>query len=194
VPEATASRPWTADVQSDALRDLQELEIDHDSWIEMLASVDRFSSTLRIASFGNCSLPDVNSNVLGLPVLMQLSLFRVGITESYLNVLLAGCPLLQSLMLEDSYGCSRVRIVSHTLRSIGVRTSRKGDSMLQQLIIEDAPCLERLLPYENSFGIRITISVISEPKLYVLALLPVHMLTLELGTILFLSYFSLSYS
>lgn len=58
--------------------------------------------------------------------------------------------------------------------------------MLHQLIIEDAPCLERLLFLGQIFHEKIIISVISAPKLYVLGQLPVeHKPTLMFATTVF---------
>nr|CAB3455538.1 unnamed protein product [Digitaria exilis] len=144
-------------LRAPALDYLQELEILYHFWVPLRwanlqrpplpASARRFSSTLRVASFGGCSFPDgdaAGGGAIQLPHLKQLSLFNVRISESSLYGLLAGCPVLQSLVLaEDIAGCSCIRIASRTIRSIGVRhSSQSGDAMLQQLIIEDAPCLE----------------------------------------------------
>jgi hypothetical protein len=135
----------------------------------------RFSSTLAVASFGSCVFPDCgNSNcdgdagALRLPLLKQLSLVNVRISESSLHALLAACPALQSLLLLGSPSCfDRVRIVSPSLRSIGVGSSwTEMELKLQQLVIEDAPCLERLL-FSNELE-TMDISVISAPRLAVL--------------------------
>ncbi|XP_066400188.1 putative F-box/FBD/LRR-repeat protein At5g44950 [Miscanthus floridulus] len=133
------------------------------------ASVHRFSSTLRAVSFGGCGFTDGN-NASGLhfPVLNQLSLSDVRFLESSLRALLSACPVLQSLLLMGSIGFPRVQIASQTLRSIGVRSSCGPMNLqLQHLIIEDAPCLERLLCFD-CFCKGITISVISAPELLVL--------------------------
>ena len=96
----------------------------------------------------------------------------VQIPESSLYALLAACPVLQSLMLTQSIGCSRIRIVSRTRRSIGLDASW-GDVMLDCLIIEDTPFLERLLLLGHGFREEMVISVISARKLKVLGQLPV---------------------
>jgi hypothetical protein len=92
--------------------------------------------------------------------------------------LLSACPVLQSLLLKGTIGLSRVQIASPTLRSIGVR-SNHGRVNLRQLIIDDAPCLERLLCF---YYLGITISVISAPKLLVLGPLSDQSPRLEFGT------------
>ncbi|TVT99050.1 hypothetical protein EJB05_55606 [Eragrostis curvula] len=125
-------------------------------------SVYRFSRSLRVASFGGCDFPDGSyAGALYLPVLTQLSLWHVRISESSLHAWLAGCSVLQSLLLAYKTGCPRLRIMSPSLRSIGVDPGC-GDLKLQKLIIEDAPNLERLLLFRD---MATDISVISAPKL-----------------------------
>ena len=119
-----------------------------------------------------------NASGLHFLVLKQLSLADVRFSESSLRALLSACPVLQSLLLKGSIGLSRVQIASPTLRSIGVR-SNHGRVILRQVIIEDAPCLERLLCFDY---LGITISVISAPKLLVLGPLSDQSPRLELGT------------
>nr|CAB3455524.1 unnamed protein product [Digitaria exilis] len=101
------------------------------------------------------------------PVLERLSLSHVTISEASLHALLAGCHALRSLLLVLNNGFSSVRIVSSCLRSIGVHP-RSRDKMFQHLVIEDAPCLERLLLFGIVIGVPLDISVISAPKLSVL--------------------------
>ncbi|CAO2177600.1 unnamed protein product, partial [Urochloa humidicola] len=53
-------------------------------------------------------------------------------------------------------------------RSIGLRHGRTNID-LQELVIKDAPCLERLICYENYRDKQTIVSVISAPKLHVFA-------------------------
>ncbi|CAL5077823.1 unnamed protein product [Urochloa decumbens] len=181
-------------LRSPALDGLRELEFHYDLWCRSPTqpppppptSVCRFSSTLHVVSFGGCGFPDGNAGALHLPLLEQLSLLNVKISESSLYALLAGCPVLQSLMLTDSIGCSAIRIVSRTIRSIGVRQS-SGSFKIQRLVIQDAPCLERLILCGQHFYSEMIISVISAPKLYALGQLPVEgRPRLEFGATVFL--------
>ncbi|TVU40525.1 hypothetical protein EJB05_13992 [Eragrostis curvula] len=154
------------------------------------ATVRRFSSTLRVASFGGCTFPDGNNDgALHLPLLKQLSLLNVRIAEeSSLFALLDGCPVLESLLVTQDIGCSRIRIVSGTIRSIGVRPGFGiGGIMLQQLVVQDAPCLERLIICGTLIGTHraMVISVISAPKLCVLGRLLVDHPKIEFGTTTF---------
>ncbi|XP_021308221.1 putative F-box/LRR-repeat protein At3g18150 [Sorghum bicolor] len=131
--------------------------------------VHRFSSTLCVARFFGCSFTipggndDASTLQLQLPLLKQLTFSQVSIPESCLHAFLAGCPVLESLALLHSSGFPRLRIASSSIRSIGVHPRyyvHRGS--IQQLIIEDAPCLERLLYFG---GIEISISVMSAPRL-----------------------------
>ncbi|GJN24305.1 hypothetical protein PR202_gb12039 [Eleusine coracana subsp. coracana] len=154
-------------LRSPALEKLQVLEFDLicSTNTRLLASAQPFFRTLRVASFG-CAFP-VGKAALTLcfPVLEQLSLSSVRISECSLHALLAGCPVLQSLLLDNNDEYVRLRIVSSTIRSIGVRL-RCRPLEAHQLIIEDAPCLERLL-FSGLVG-KMDISVISAPRLHFL--------------------------
>ncbi|CAL5091959.1 unnamed protein product [Urochloa decumbens] len=66
------------------------------------AAAQRVWSTLRVAAFDGFRFPDRDDAAAGalrLPVLEQLSLSFVTISEGSLHALLAGCPVLQSLLL-----------------------------------------------------------------------------------------------
>ncbi|CAL5077242.1 unnamed protein product [Urochloa decumbens] len=144
------------------------------------APVRRFLPTLRVASFERCSFPD---SALHLPLLEQLSLVRVRISETSLHALLAGCSVLESLLLDNNNGfLPRLQIVSTSLRSIGVRCYPLRDDNLWQLIIQDAPCLERLLVFQYS---EMDISVTSAPRLKILGRISSKFPRLQFGTTTF---------
>ncbi|WVZ98642.1 hypothetical protein U9M48_044052 [Paspalum notatum var. saurae] len=186
-------------LRSPALDGLQELDLCFSypcSLTPLPASVPRFSSTLRVASFTNCcGFPDTdggsgsNASALRLPLLKQLSLLDVRISESSLHALLAGCPVLESLLIIGSYGCPRLQIVSPSLRSIGL-SSPTTDLRLKLIFIKDAPCLERLLFWGDMdmggiayAGEQVTkISVISAPRLHTLGTLIYGFPRLQFGT------------
>ncbi|WVZ61600.1 hypothetical protein U9M48_011452 [Paspalum notatum var. saurae] len=160
-------------LRSPAHHNLQQLEFHHGGRRPPLpvSSVRRFSSTLRVASFGGFRFPDGGrgrsnaSALLHLPLLQQLPLVRVRVWEKSLRALLAGCPVLESFLLLNSNGFRRLRIVSPSLRSIGVSSCWPGRRLhLQLLVIKDAPCLERLLFFKEEM---MDISVISAPRLQI---------------------------
>ncbi|CAL4992137.1 unnamed protein product [Urochloa decumbens] len=176
--------PW---LRSPALDGLQELEFHCGSWVPhgrsppptSLAPVRRFSMTLCSASFGGCAFPAAD---LHLPVLKQLSLVQSTMSETSVLALLAGCPVLESLLLFRMIGFSCLTIVSSSLRSIAVHPGTKdkmfqwlfvsgGNCILQHLVLQDAPCLERLLLFSYGDGTVMDISVVLAPKLGILGAL-----------------------
>jgi hypothetical protein len=152
-------------LRSPALNKLQELQLDHIYWFPE-SPLRRFSSTLRVATF-RCSnfTCATNASALHLPLLNQLSLVNVVITESILHALLAACPALQSLLLRCDWDFRRVQIVSPSLISIGVHPGSTKFRKVRQLIIKDAPCLERLLLFG---GNKMDVMVIFAPRLRIL--------------------------
>ena len=113
-------------LRSPALDNLQELLFCRNGLL--LPSVHRFSPTLCVARFSECSFPipggnDAGPRLLNWPLLKKLTLFKVKISESSLHTLLAGCPVLESLLLLLSSSFSRLQIVSLSLRSFAVHSS-----------------------------------------------------------------------
>jgi hypothetical protein len=156
-------------LRSPALDNLQEIESCDHPWPvpeQPPASAFRFWATLRAATIGECHAPD-GGPVQGIrfPQLQQLALVRVRISEGSLHGMIssASCPALECLFLHSSRGFRCVRINSATLRSIGLRTDYYGsDLWFQELVIEDAPCLDKLLCAER-VGLRV--SVVAAPRL-----------------------------
>jgi len=104
------------------------------------------------------------ANLLQFPNLQQLTLFDAIISEETLHAMLDSCPALKNLLMKYNEGFRCVRINSRSLKSIGVHTdSFRHGPTLEELIIEDAPFLERLISFERYS--RLHISVISAPKL-----------------------------
>uniref|UniRef100_A0A452XQP4 Uncharacterized protein n=1 Tax=Aegilops tauschii subsp. strangulata TaxID=200361 RepID=A0A452XQP4_AEGTS len=122
---------------------------------------------------------------LEFPCLKQLTLDRVAISEDALQSVLSGCYALESLELKKNSGFRRLCISSQTLKSVGFCNNWVRKSVpWQELVIEDAPCLERLLPLQPQVGPR-SIRVISAPKLNILGALSESITELQLGTTVF---------
>ncbi|KAG2632956.1 hypothetical protein PVAP13_2NG133506 [Panicum virgatum] len=156
----------------------------------MPPSALRFSSTLRVAHLGFCQFPDAAAGQAHFPRLRHLTLRLVTVSEQSLHALLAGSPALHSLVLKYSYGFRRLRINSRSLSCFAVhysdRPARSGtEIMLQELVLEDTPCLERLLHCGTYRDDGMRVSVISAPKLKMLGRLTDRIGRLELGTTVF---------
>ncbi|XP_021309046.1 F-box/LRR-repeat protein At3g03360-like [Sorghum bicolor] len=105
----TPTTPATMDgwLQSSALNNLQELEFFGNVILQRPPWMYRFSSTLGVArfGFGGSSFPDGiignNASALRFPLLRQMTLLNVSISVSSLHALLAGCPILESLLIHE---------------------------------------------------------------------------------------------
>ncbi|CAM0953609.1 unnamed protein product [Alopecurus aequalis] len=175
----------TADdwLKSSALRNLQELELcGFQLGLPLLFRDPRpspvgafpFSQTLVVATIGNCQFPDIAAQPIRFPKLKKLCLEQVTISESSLHTMIAGCLALECLLIELSNGFRCLRINSITIRNICLK------SCPGELIIENAPCLERLLQLIRHDS---HTSVIAAPKLEILGWLSsYYCTTLMLGS------------
>ncbi|XP_047043716.1 putative F-box/LRR-repeat protein At5g02700 [Lolium rigidum] len=173
-------------LRSQALDGLQELNFDYTSERDMPLSVFRFAPTLRVAKFSFCRFPEYISTLrLNFPCLKQLELFGVNITEDGLHSMLSGCIALESLDLRHAFGIAGLCISSQTLRSLCFSAhSKKG--VTSQLVIKDAPSLERLLLLPPSLdNVRVIIRMIRTPKLEILCLRFQGISKLQFGTTIF---------
>ncbi|CAN6208047.1 unnamed protein product [Urochloa humidicola] len=157
---------FVAWLSSPALDGLQELHLESAEYIHigapktpppLPAAAFRFSATLRVATITERHILHETVEALSFPQLTHLGLEGVLITEDALHSLISGCPVLQCFLLAYSDGFNSVRIRSPSLVSIGL-----GGSASAEIIIEDAPSLQRLLQLRP---IDLRVSVISAPKL-----------------------------
>ena len=122
------------------------------------ASISRFRSSLHTTTFAMCKLEDNLVEMLCLPLLRRLSLVEVYISDvSLWKFIHHGCPALQCQLLVCNKKFTCLRIKSARLVSIGIRFDGG------KLIIEDAPCLRRLL--HDSVDAQLQITVVSAPVL-----------------------------
>ncbi|XP_066397003.1 FBD-associated F-box protein At5g60610-like [Miscanthus floridulus] len=178
--------PATVDawLRSSALDNLQEI----DCWIPFIwgpqelqppplpASAFRFSSCLCVATLSQCHLSDDVAQALQFPKLKKLALQSVRISEDSLHSIIAASPVLECLLLSTIFGFHCVRINSASLTSIGVGHADDGyqtsATFLEKFIIEDAPCLKRILYHRPpQTGMPLQVSVISAPNLETLGCL-----------------------
>ena len=131
--------------------------------------VFRFAPTLRIARAWHCYFPDFPYGpAIFFPKLKQLQLYSVFISMEAIHRLITGCTRLEGLHLEEVYGLRSLCIVWPKLRTVGVFGLQCYilGNMFREQVIQDAPCLERLLIHDP-LG-QITTSVLDAPKLTVL--------------------------
>ncbi|KAM3404866.1 hypothetical protein ACQJBY_007766 [Aegilops geniculata] len=180
-------------LSSQTLDNLQEFELTYTFWgynrdkfCLLPLSVFRFSPTLCAAKFHGSHFPNLIAQLsLKFPCLKQLTLERVTISEVVLQSMLSGCPALESLELKENWGISRLCISSQTLKSLGFCANWKtGGIISQELVIEDAPCLEILLQLDAK-GCRASIRIIYAPKLKILGMLSEGIPELHLGSTFF---------
>ncbi|XBJ26621.1 hypothetical protein VPH35_004001 [Triticum aestivum] len=155
-------------IQSPALDKLQELDfyllelpVTSIALQPPPASIFRFSSTLRVATFSRCHLKDRTVQTLLFPQLKKLALVALVISQASLcRIINICCPHLECLLLRTRFDVYGVRINTPTLKCIGVR------AIFVQLTIEDAPSLERVLFLKKmNRHMRMRVSVVSAPKL-----------------------------
>ncbi|EMS45104.1 hypothetical protein TRIUR3_29706 [Triticum urartu] len=109
---------------------------------------------------------------LHFPKLKQLTLKGVVVSEVVLHRVLAGCTALESLVLSELDGVRGVRVNSSTLRRLGVWSGwpNEPDELLQEVIVEDAPLLEKL--FLSGLDCDLSVRVLCAPKLDFLGSLP----------------------
>ncbi|KAF8715487.1 hypothetical protein HU200_027141 [Digitaria exilis] len=125
------------------------------------------SPTLETLALGECRFSDAGASAASASRLTELSLSFTHISEVALQSLLAGCPALRCIMLRHIQGPRRIHISScRSLVLLGVWQYKN----LEELTVEDAPRLERLLG-DTHLGTAVTI--VSAPKLTALGYLVV---------------------
>jgi hypothetical protein len=174
-------------LHSPALNGLPEFHLRHnctangeeDLWrahYTLPPSVLRFAPTLSILSVmcnrHKIRFPSVAGGDVQFPHLKQLTFKGVIISEADLHGVLAGCHVLESLVLSELDGVSGVRISSSTLRSLGVSSGfgHEPEQLLEQVIVEDAPNLEKF--FLDGAEYCLSICVVWAPKLEFLGSLP----------------------
>ncbi|KAJ1267278.1 hypothetical protein BS78_07G044200 [Paspalum vaginatum] len=183
-------------LRSLGLDSLQELELysDHYSVAATLKpSVSRFAHTLRVLVIYCKSLCRLDicmdASSLGFSRLEQLTLKRVCISENALLGVLSRCPVLRSLVLEENVGYRRLQIRSFPeLRSLAISNGfwlSPRVNNLGEVIIEDAPQLERLIILARYQVGLLKIRVIHAPKLKILGYLGDSISEFEIGTAVF---------
>ncbi|TVU39621.1 hypothetical protein EJB05_13048, partial [Eragrostis curvula] len=141
----------------------------------------RFTN-LRIASYGNCHLPEDLDEGISFPHLRKLTLQQLTNTESTLHALLSACPTIRSLFLVDNKAFHKVRISSPSLITLGV-SIETWELVMEELIIVDAPIMVKLFLF-NTDGGPTKLRLIHAPKLVVLGTMSSNMTAISSITFL----------
>ncbi|XP_051212541.1 F-box/LRR-repeat protein At3g59190-like [Lolium perenne] len=144
-------------------------------------SVLRLASTLIVASIGSSDFPKEITHSLNFPLLKQLNLWRVSISEDVFSKMLSGCHVLETLILSEIRDVGGLCISSTTLRIIVVSYLFDGKG---ELVIKEAPCLERLLLNSSGLGTEF-IRVVRAPKIEILGHLSPCIPEIEIANIVF---------
>jgi len=166
----------------------------------------QFAPTLRLLRIGYHTFPSVGAvAALRLPHLELISFCCVDISEATLHWMLAACPVLRTLVLDGCTGFATVRINSPTITSFAISPA---DSSITndydpyfldydyenptvrvttwQVIIEDAPLLEKLVLCRRSAAVEsFQLLVVSAPRIRVLGSLSFSIPKLEIGGTVF---------
>ncbi|CAM0958232.1 unnamed protein product [Alopecurus aequalis] len=174
--------------RSGGLDNLQELDIgflileqtEHfEEYYPLPSSIFRLASTLLVARISLCEFPSVIAPSVNFPLLKQLTLSFLSISDEVLHGLLSACHVLETLFLQQICNTDYLHISSPTLRSIGFGSFYE---LKKELVIVDAPRLERLLcPGLDGEIIR----VISAPKLEILGPLSPLISEFEIASLVF---------
>lgn len=145
------------------------------------SSVLRLASSLHVAKIGFCDFPKEFAPSLYFPLLKQLHLWRVSISEDAFCQVLSGCHVLETLFLMELRDVGGLSVSSPTLRTIVIHNLFKGK---EELVIKEAPRLERLLTHWPG-SVSETIRVVRAPKLQILGLLSPCVPEFEIANLVF---------
>ncbi|KAK1627141.1 hypothetical protein QYE76_001456 [Lolium multiflorum] len=95
---ATTMDAW---LRSPALDNLQELHLWYGPHRPLPASTLRFSNTLRVFTIRGCHLSNSTVQALHFPLLKQLGVAHVTVSECSLHSLIASCPILECAPLDS---------------------------------------------------------------------------------------------
>ncbi|KAF0891923.1 hypothetical protein E2562_011313 [Oryza meyeriana var. granulata] len=114
---------------------------------------------LQALVLGECRVSDPGASAAAAARLTEITLSSTHLSETALQSVLSGCPALRSVMLKHVKGPRSIRIRScRSLLLLGVWQYKN----LEELTVEDAPCLERLL---GDIRLSAAINVSGAPKL-----------------------------
>ncbi|GJN27720.1 hypothetical protein PR202_gb15766 [Eleusine coracana subsp. coracana] len=117
------------------------------------------SPALETLVLGECRFSDAGAAAASAARLTELTLTHTVLSEAALRSVLSGCPALRSVVLKHVQGPRRIRVVSCRCLVLFAVWQYKH---LEELTVEDAPRLERLL---GDVHLGADITVVGAPKL-----------------------------
>ncbi|KAF2922317.1 hypothetical protein DAI22_07g103900 [Oryza sativa Japonica Group] len=154
-----------------------------EDWLKLPGMKNNLSHLDFRFATGNTTPAD-QANDMTYSLLRKLNLHSVATSEDALHAVISACPTLESLHVNYTIGLRRLHVRSASLRSICVGTTHglNQEVVFQEVVVEDAPLLERLMPTLLDDGPP-SIRVISAPRLHILGILPSFISRLEIGTV-----------
>ncbi|RLN08799.1 hypothetical protein C2845_PM11G11400 [Panicum miliaceum] len=124
---------------------------------ELPASALSFAS-LRVLDLKRCSFPASCCGSLAVPCLTYLSLRGVSIAEELFHCMISNSPGIEAMVLDTNSGYRRLRLSLPRLSYLAVAdNSLPCRKELEELVVEDAASLERLLLHERDNGMSVRI-------------------------------------
>ncbi|XP_047080961.1 F-box/FBD/LRR-repeat protein At1g13570-like [Lolium rigidum] len=162
-----------------AAKNVQDLILFNRPWplnMPLPDDILRCASLTRLY-LGVWHFPDTAAHRPNLPNLQELGLFHTIIADRDIDALLARCRKLKILSFAMSYNSdSRLRVRSRSLSAVV-----EWRCSLEEIVVDDAPCLERLL--FDSIGDRRLVKIVQAPRLEVLGFLDLQLHELQIGGI-----------
>ncbi|CAM0946998.1 unnamed protein product [Alopecurus aequalis] len=172
-------------VSSLAAKNVQDLILFNRPWpLDMLLPDDILSCaslTRLYLGVWRWRFPDTTAHPPAFPNLSELGIFHSIIKDSEVDALLAHCPKLEILSYAMMYNYpSRLHVRSGSLRVV-----MEWRCTFSEVVVDDCPCLERLL-FESMHNRR-PIKIVHAPRLEVLGFLDLQLHTLEIGGIVIMT-------
>jgi hypothetical protein len=180
---------WFLLPQLDALQELalRFRLVSGSGYHELPASALRFASSLRVLDITCCKLPAIGGGSPAFPCLTHLSLYEVSVSEELLQGVISNIPGIEAMKLDSNFGHRRLRLRLPRLRCLAVSVRwiqrREEEIELDDLVVEDALCLERLLLHHVTYGPSVRIT--GATKLNMLGYLGTGFPTIEVGKSIF---------
>jgi hypothetical protein len=162
-----------------AAKNVKELILFNRPWPLNMPLPDEILSCASLTRLylGVWHFPDTTTRRPSLPNLEELGFFHTIVDDRDVRALLACCRKLKILSFVWTYNSdARLQVRSRSLRVL-----MEWRSSVEEVVVDDAPCLERLL--FDSIGERRLVKIVQAPRLEVLGFLDLQLHDLQIGGI-----------